>query len=153
MVIPSRKDLEIPLLLEIEKVGGQANWRTLFQPIAAHFPGLTGKDLEHPARLRRAGFSLSKKGELISKGEIWTMTAMGQARLQQARLQALAIQSPAYKRRLQQENHELAQFISSLVRRPREEDHSLDELELHKMEAERKRNHVVPGSFETGKHR
>jgi hypothetical protein len=62
-------------------------------------------------------------------------------------------QSPVYKRRLEGENHELAEFISSLVRRPAEEDHSLDELELHEMETERKRNHIVKGSFETGKHR
>ena len=62
-------------------------------------------------------------------------------------------QSPVHKRRLQEENHALVQFISSLVRRPAEEDHTLDELELHELEAERKRNHVVRGSYETGKHR
>jgi hypothetical protein len=84
MVIPSREDIEFPLLLEIEKVGGQASWRTLFQPVAAHFPGLTGKELEHPARLRWASYNLSLKEELNREGGIWTITDKGRTRLQQA---------------------------------------------------------------------
>ena len=33
MTLPSRKDIELPLLLEIEKAGGQAPWKNLSSPV------------------------------------------------------------------------------------------------------------------------
>ncbi len=86
MTIPSRKEIELPLLQEIEKAGGEVPWRTLFQPVAEHFPGLTGKELENPARLRRARYALFKRGELISKGGVWKITDKGREHLRQVGL-------------------------------------------------------------------
>lgn len=45
------------------------------------------------------------------------------------------------------------QFIKSLLKPRPIQDHSLDELELHELEVERKRHSVLRGSFETRKRR
>ena len=44
MAIPSEKDIELPLLQEIEAAGGEAKPSELYDKVARHFPQLTVAD-------------------------------------------------------------------------------------------------------------
>ncbi len=45
MALPIRKDIELPLLLGIEAMGGEGRPQDLYLKITAHFPQITGADL------------------------------------------------------------------------------------------------------------
>ncbi len=74
MAIPSEKDIELPLLQEIETAGGEAKPLELYGKVARHFPQLTSTDqkLRHPIsgallwknRVRWARQHLVNKGEI-----------------------------------------------------------------------------------------
>jgi len=49
MVMPSQSQIELPLLLEIDAAGGEAEPRDLYARVASHFPELT------PWKARRLG--------------------------------------------------------------------------------------------------
>ena len=46
MTLPGKREIEIPLLEEIERAGGATRPRDLYGPVAAHFPEVTEADLE-----------------------------------------------------------------------------------------------------------
>ncbi len=92
MAIPSEKDIELPLLQEIEAAGGEARPSDLYDRVARHFPQLTQADRE--ARYERTGQliwpnkvqwvrnRLVRRGELnASTRGIWRITDRGRARL------------------------------------------------------------------------
>ncbi len=92
MAIPSEKDIELPLLQEIETVGGEARPSDLYDRVARHFPQLTSADQEerHPRsgiliwtnRVQWARQHLVNKGEIdASTRGIWKITERGRARL------------------------------------------------------------------------
>ena len=92
MSIPSEKDIEIPLLQEIETAGGAAKPSELYDKVAKHFPHLTLD--EQQAKHPRTGTPiwtnrvLWVRKRLVNKGEvdasvrgIWRITENGRARL------------------------------------------------------------------------
>ncbi len=92
MAIPSEKDVELPLLREIEDAGGEARPSDLYDRVARHFPQLTQADRE--ARYERTGQFIWQnrvqfaRNDLVKKGEvdastrgIWRITDRGKARL------------------------------------------------------------------------
>ncbi len=92
MAIPSEKDIELPLLMEIETAGGEARPSDLYDKVARHFPQLTPSDqtVSHPRsglliwanRVAWARQHLVNKGEIdASTRGIWRITEKGKARL------------------------------------------------------------------------
>jgi restriction system protein len=92
MAIPSVKDIELPLLTEIEAAGGQARPSRLYDKVARRFPQLTPADRE--ARHPKSGIPIWTnrvqwtRQRLVNKGEIdaftrgvWRITEKGRARL------------------------------------------------------------------------
>ena len=92
MAIPSEKDIEFPLLQEIEAAGGQGRPSELYDKVARHFPQLTSADQE--VRHLRSGLLIWAnrvawaRQHLVNKGEldasvhgIWKITDKGRARL------------------------------------------------------------------------
>ena len=92
MAIPSEKDIEIPLLQELEAAGGEARPSEVYDKVARHFPQLTSADqkLRHPrsgALVWETRVAFVRK-HLVMKGEIdasirgtWKITEKGRARL------------------------------------------------------------------------
>ncbi len=92
MAIPSEKDIELPLLQEIQAAGGEARPSDLYDRVAKHFPQLTQADREAryprtgqfiwPSRVQFARNDLVKKGEVdASTRGIWKITDRGRVRL------------------------------------------------------------------------
>lgn len=92
MAIPSEKDIELPLLQEIEALGGKARPDNLYDKVARHFPKLTlaDQELRYPKsgqliwlnRVHWARMHLVNKGQLdASTRGIWKITDKGRARL------------------------------------------------------------------------
>jgi len=92
MAIPSEKDIESPLLQEIEAAGGEGMPSELYDRVARHFPQLTQADREAKYertlqliwqnRVQFARNDLVKKGEIdASTRGIWKITERGRARL------------------------------------------------------------------------
>ena len=92
MAIPSEKDIELPLLREIEAAGGEARPSELYDKVARHFPQLTPSD--QTVRHQRSGLLIWAnrvawaRQHLVNKGEvdastygIWKITERGRARL------------------------------------------------------------------------
>ncbi len=92
MAFPTQKDIELPLLEEIEALGGKAEPKALYDPLAKRFtPPLTESDLkekekngrnkwEHRVNLTRA--ELFRKGEIDSPAfGVWRITEKGRERL------------------------------------------------------------------------
>jgi len=92
MAIPSEKDIELPLLQEIEAAGGEAKPSELYDKVATHFLQLTPSD--QTAKHRRSGLLIWAnrvawaRQHLVNKGEIdasvygiWKITARGRVRL------------------------------------------------------------------------
>ena len=91
MALPKKKGTELPLLREIEAVGGEAKPQTIYSKVTSHFPQITKEDLEETItvginkwtnRIQWARQSLVLKGELerYPRG-IWRITAKGRERL------------------------------------------------------------------------
>lgn len=92
MAIPSEKDIELPLLKEIEAAGGEAKPSELDDKVARYFPELTLADrqIRHPRsgaliwsnRVRWARQHLVNKGEIdASIRGIWKITDKGRSRI------------------------------------------------------------------------
>ncbi len=92
MAIPSEKNIELPLLLEIEAAGGKARASDLYDAVARHFPSLTQADQERRHlksnlpiwrnRVQWARQHLVIKGEVDAPARgIWRITGKGRERL------------------------------------------------------------------------
>ena len=74
MSIPSEKDIEMPLLREIEAAGGEAKPSELYDKVAKHFPHLTLDDQQ--AKHQRTGIPIWRnrvqwaRQHLVNKGQI-----------------------------------------------------------------------------------
>ncbi len=92
MAIPSEKDIELPLLQEIQAAGGEAKPSELYDKVASHFPQLTPSD--QTAKHLRSGLLIWAnrvawaRQHLVNRGEIdasirgtWKITERGKARL------------------------------------------------------------------------
>lgn len=92
MTIPSERDIENPLLQELEAAGGEVRPSDLYDKVARHFPRLTPSD--QTARHPRSGLLIWRnrvqwaRQHLVNKGQvdasvrgIWRITDKGRARL------------------------------------------------------------------------
>ena len=91
MPLPSEKEIELPLLREIEAVGGEAKPQTIYSKVTSHFPQITKEDLEETIsgginkwtnRIQWVRQRLVLRGELerYPRG-IWRITVKGRERL------------------------------------------------------------------------
>lgn len=93
MAIPSQRDIELPLLLELERLGGRGKGRALYSRVASHFSSLlTQEDLQVTRESTGANVwennvdfarnKLREKGDL-NGGErgMWEITDSGRRRL------------------------------------------------------------------------
>ena len=89
MTRPKRNDIQIPLLYQLEKVGGKAPWKEVVEALVTQFPQMTRNEMvESGGRkytkwegdVRWASYELKKKGE-IERGTlglgIWSITEKG----------------------------------------------------------------------------
>jgi len=92
MPLPSEKEIELPLLREIEAVGGEAKPQEIYPKITANFPQITEYDLKETTANGVGNKWLNRiqwvRQKLVSKGEleryprgIWRITAKGRDRL------------------------------------------------------------------------
>jgi len=92
MAIPSEKDIELPLLKELEAAGGEARPSELYDKVAGHFSQLTMADQK--VRHQRSGLPIWRnrvqwaRQHLVNKGQIdastpgiWRVTDKGRERL------------------------------------------------------------------------
>jgi len=94
MAYPKQSEIEIPLLLEIDKAGGKARPQDVYAKVAQHFSQLTAEDLE---RHLESSPSINKwqnhvqwaRQKLIVKGEldgsvrgVWKLTDLGKKRIE-----------------------------------------------------------------------
>jgi restriction system protein len=75
MAYPKESDVEIPLLLEIDKAGGQARPQDVYAKVAQHFAQLTTEDLERclessPSTYKWHNHVQWARQKLVEKGEI-----------------------------------------------------------------------------------
>lgn len=93
MAFPKQSGIELPLLQEIEAMGGEASRKKLFPKVALHFPQITAQDLDkiNPKGenqweqvVKRVRNKLSREGEISTGGGIWRITDKGRARLKKA---------------------------------------------------------------------
>jgi len=93
MAYPKQSDVEIPLLLEIDKAGGQARPQDVYAKVAEHFTQLTAEDLErrmesYPTTYKWQNHVQWARQKLVVKGEldgsvrgIWRITVLGRKRI------------------------------------------------------------------------
>ena len=91
MTLPIQKDIELPLLFEIDAMGGEAKPQDVYPRVKAHFPQITEKDLEETIsrginkwtnRIQWARQSLVSKKELERYPHgVWRITEKGRQRL------------------------------------------------------------------------
>lgn len=92
-MLPKTKDIEIPLLLSIQKFGGKAKAQDIYPEVRKHFPQLSEADIAEPLpsggnkwtnRIQWARQRLIEHGEVSSPGHgIWAITDKGLARLKE----------------------------------------------------------------------
>jgi len=93
-MLPKTKDVEIPLLLAIQKLGGKAKAQEVYPEVGKYFPELSEADLAEQLpsggnkwtnRIQWGRQRLIEHGELSSPGHgVWAVTEKGMARLKEA---------------------------------------------------------------------
>jgi len=93
MAYPKETEIELPLLEEIEKAGGQVRPQDVYARVASHFPQLTAQDLERrmkssPSTYKWHNYVQWVRQTLVEKGEIdgsvrgiWKITDLGRKRV------------------------------------------------------------------------
>ena len=91
MPFPEVSRLEVPILLELKAVGGEARPRSLYHTLASYFPSLTPEDLKSRtganrsrwhARVQEAASQLAHRGEIDRTARCWRLTDAGKERAQ-----------------------------------------------------------------------
>ena len=105
MALPTTKDIELPLLREIEAMGGEARPQALYPRVTAHFPQITEADLQETIarginkwtnRIQWTRQHLVLKGQLerYPRG-VWRITDQGKKRLGTERVAPLLPPHPS----------------------------------------------------------
>lgn len=86
-MFPKKDEIEFPLLLELDAMGGQGTTREIYQRVAQHFPQMTSKeqieklksgDKKWPNLVRWARLKLLTNGEVAGSGKgTWIITDKG----------------------------------------------------------------------------
>lgn len=104
MSLPKQDDIELPLLEELERMGGEAQPRDVYPKVTNHFPQVTQADLHLTTkqsgslwenRIQFARQKLVEKGEMDkSVRGLWRITDKGRARLRRERFAPASLPSP-----------------------------------------------------------
>ncbi len=91
MPFPEVPRLEVPVLLELKALGGEARPRSLYNALVSYFPSLTTEDLKSLTgsnrsrwrmRVQEAAGRLEKRGEIQRHSRTWRLTEAGKERAQ-----------------------------------------------------------------------
>jgi hypothetical protein len=89
MPFPELARLEVPILLELKALGGEARPRSLYRSLTPYFPSLTHEELKARTRSNRSKWSLrvqraarrlARQGEIERKAGVWRLTERGRER-------------------------------------------------------------------------
>jgi restriction endonuclease Mrr len=91
MSFPKREEIEIPILVELDAMGGEATTGDVYRRVARHFPQISAEELEQKLRsgdkkwpnlVRWAKLKLVQNDEVTSSGKgVWRITDKGRQRL------------------------------------------------------------------------
>lgn len=102
MPLPETARVEVPILQELEAVGGSDALRYLYDRLLRYFPQLTAEELTQrsgrspwKAVVQRAGRQLFNKGELRRAGARWSLTAQGRRRVEAEAMRPVAVAGAA----------------------------------------------------------
>jgi hypothetical protein len=113
MSLPEAMRVELPILQELEAVGGRDHVRYLYDRLVRYFPQWTPEAIEHQLELerrrwqsliQRAGRQLADKGELRRDRTLWELTARGRRRLE-AEAMPWGLPEPALEAPVRQRTH------------------------------------------------
>ncbi len=98
--LPEASRVELPILQELEDVGGSDQVRRLHTRLLRHFPQLLLDTAAHPQKrwlrlVNRAGRRLEERGELSRDRTRWDLTDKGRRRVQAEALHPIAPPAPA----------------------------------------------------------
>ncbi len=92
MSFPNKEEIELPILLELDAMGGQAAIQDIYRRVAQHFPEMSAEELgqklksgdkKWPNLVRWARLQLLINGEVASSGKgIWRITDKGRQRIE-----------------------------------------------------------------------
>ncbi len=95
MALPKQTEIELPLLMELDKAGGRAKPAELYPRVRQHFPQITDADMQERLdcghivwqnRVQWVRQRLANKGEIDgSIRGVWAITAAGRQRLRNYR--------------------------------------------------------------------
>ncbi|MBA7469235.1 hypothetical protein ES707_04501 [subsurface metagenome] len=92
MSFPSKEEIELPILLELDAMGGQGATQDIYLRVAQHFPQMSAEeqvqklksgDKKWPNLVRWARLQLITNGEVVGAGKtIWKITDKGRQRIE-----------------------------------------------------------------------
>ena len=140
MSLPKLTEIEIPLLQEIEAMGGQAKPQDLYPKVTSHFPQIAVDDLKETTaggmskwinRIQWARQSLVLKGELerYPRG-LWKITKKGRDRLRDKGREPPPPPPPAEPDKLAGEIKSLTEKLAELAKKAKREEPTLTHDEL-----------------------
>lgn len=101
MPLPTQREIEIPLLQELQRAGGSLPANEAYARVTARFPGLSVDDVRTETREGRSAWTnriqwvrqhLKVKGQVASPARgVWSITELGRRRLQDGRQDASAL--------------------------------------------------------------
>jgi len=125
MSMPTRKQVELALLEELDKAGGKSYWKGMSPKVLARFPDIPRVDLAKRTpkgssfwevrRLKAARTALSRRGEIVVGGGYWEITPKGRSRLQSTPPQEVAVSKLIAKAGGQAKLAELLNLVDAYV--------------------------------------
>lgn len=91
MSFPKREEIEVPILAELNAMGGEGTTQDIYRRVAQHFPQISGEELAQklksgdkkwPNLVRWARLKLAQNGEVTSSGKgTWRITDKGRQKI------------------------------------------------------------------------
>jgi len=92
MAFPKKDEIELPILLELNALGGQGTTQEIYRRVAKHFPQMSSDeqmeklrsgDKKWPNLVRWARLKLLTNGEVAGSGKgMWIITDKGKQRIE-----------------------------------------------------------------------
>lgn len=90
-MFPRKEEIEVPILIELNAMGGEATTGDIYRRVAQHFPQISAEELTQKLKsgdkkwanlVRWARLKLLQNGEVASSGKgVWRITDKGRQRL------------------------------------------------------------------------
>ena len=91
MSFPKKEEIEVPILMELDAMGGKATTRDIYRRVTLHFPQISAEELKQklqsgdkkwPNLVRWARLRLVQNGELSSPSRgVWRIVDKGRQRI------------------------------------------------------------------------